>query len=783
MAFLQHLSPTDEKSLWAERPATVKPELEKRYSTRPVSASRYFPASKSGSLHKMKRPLYPDPATLSKLKPRRIAIDKERLYEETLALKMESNFFKEENTRLRTKMLHMEREIDRKDGFLEDLKSTSKERSFNSSFQSSHLIASLKTSIKELRQELRAKEEETLKAKRDVRISRLNELEVELQAYIDECTRLRHHLEEVMERMSTGTSTDLTGVEELVQKLSEERKAIEAELSACRQALTTAQQRTGALEKELKAAQSEQGETKAELEKAREETRKATAGETQLKAELAKFQQRTSDLTHQNKALEEEVQRLKLKSGKKVKPLVLAEEQKSEVYVPKVLSPVDFLERCGTAISGLAAGKKQAIKDVLNAQAIAAEALLKALKEAGVDTNAAEVQAAMEQPAVMQNLKSLVEPQLTPPLNSHQPSGAGTFRVKDDVEDSVAPYIPEEKGQSASNSLSIVQAAGPVDKEALAGILKALGFRLQLHRIAKNKLGSTLFGKNFDANETVQVEQLDKILRSPPFNITSLEESALVARFALEPDTGKASEPRIRDVIGKLFCVLEDWEVFSTTDESEFDKHISYLMTRAKDQFQALCQSRDANNHGFIDMKDLREISAELDFDFDEREFHYMELLFFSLNFQLNQVPYRKLLQAYATEDSLQDSTDRSGKGKTDSDSVPESERNTVVRGFMELIASELVRKSFKVRQVFRSKEGILYPDKLVAGMRALGIPDMEEREMVVFLEALQCEELDEYGIEMPLFEDILKGYGGEQKAKESESGSESPGHQLEHSF
>jgi hypothetical protein len=230
--------------------------------------------------------------------------------------------------------------------------------------------------------------------------------------------------------------------------------------------------------------------------------------------------------------------------------------------------------------------------------------------------------------------------------------------------------------------------------------------------------------------------------------------------------------------------VLEDWEVFSTTDESEFDKHISYLMTRAKDQFQALCQGRDVSNQGFIDMKDLREISAELGFDFDEREFHYMELLFFSLNFKLNQVPYRKLLQAYATEDSLQDSTERSGKEKTDSDSVPESERNTVVRGYMEQIATELVRKSLNVRQVFRSKEGILYPDKLVSGMRALGIPDMEEREMVVFLEALQCEELDEYGIEMPLFEDILKGYGSDKKGKDSNSESEeSPGHQLEHSF
>ena len=776
MAFLQHFSPTEEKLTWADRPVTVKPELDKRFSTRPVSASRYFPASKSGSLHKMKRPLYPDATTLSRLKPRKIAIDKERLYEETLALKMEANFFKEENTRLRTKMLQMEREIDRKDGFLEDLKSTSKERSFSSSYQSSHLIASLKTNIKELRQELRAKEEESLKAKRDIRASRMSELEVELQAYIDECTRLRHHLEEVMDRMANHTPADLSGVEELVQKIAEEKKQIETELVTTQQELTASQLRISSLEKDLKSSQTREISLKTELDKAKEDLKHTNSLETQLKADMQKSQQQISELLQRNKALEESIKGLKLKAEKTVSPRV--EE------VKQVLSPVDFLERCGGAVSGLSGGRKQMVKDVLDLQDIPSDALLQVLLKAGVETNSSEVQAALDQPAVMQNLRSLLEPQPSQPSNSHQPSGAGTFRVKDDVEDLVAPYISEDKGQSASQSLSNAQSSLPIDKSVLNLILKALGFRLQLHRIAKNKLGSTLFGKNFDPNGKITFEELDKILRNPPFNITSLEESGLVARYALELEPGKNMEPRAKDVIGKLFYVLDDWEVFSTTEESEFDKHISFLLTRTRDQFQALCEQFDPSNQGFIDMQSLREISSQLGFDFDDREFHYMELLFFSLNFQLNQVPYRKLLQAYATEDSIQDSSDRSGKYKPDTESVDESERNNVVRGYMELIATELVRKSLNARQIFRGKDGILYPDKLVAGMRALGIPDMKEREMVIFLEALQCEELDEYGIEMPLFEDILKGYGTQNKKESSEdSGSSHGHHQLEHSF
>lgn len=60
----------------------------------------------------------------------------------------------------------------------------------------SHITQNLKNHVKEMRSELKKKDEEVTKIKRTLKATNIQELEVEMKLYVDECTRLRHMLEE-----------------------------------------------------------------------------------------------------------------------------------------------------------------------------------------------------------------------------------------------------------------------------------------------------------------------------------------------------------------------------------------------------------------------------------------------------------------------------------------------------------------------------------------------------------------------------------------------------------
>lgn len=746
MSFLQHHSPNEEKELGQSRPSTVKPDLGsiQRLSTRPVSASKQFLASKSGTLQRPKRPTLPDAATLARLKPKHIALEKERLYEETLTLKMEANYFREENVKLRTKMQQLERELDRRDGMLEGLRGTAIKRNFSATLHSTHLVSSLKNTIKELRNELRTKEDETQKAKKDFRTSRITELETELQAYADECTRLKHHLEEVMETLFREREEEGRGLQEDLKARTEDWEQAKGQIAELEDALKGADLREKELEEQIKALKTQYG-------KLCESQRKASlTQDSGLIADLAQARLQLLASNEHTQVLETQILQLtSALAATKLQQSLVSQKPRSDDEQDRAMiatlekstavSLVEFVERCAQRLSVASVERKRVVRSILAEKSVAAKELWIALNAAGAETSLAEVQTAVDQPAILKDLNEVLRSPPKTQTASLNPSRNDTFRVKEDVEHRIAPYFPEYKTPA---EVSLDQSSLPTLSQATA--LKALGYRLQLRRIPKSKLSSILFGPD---KGTITKGKLATILTEPPLSFTNAEEIHLIVSYALDTE----QEATTKDVAMRLFAALEDWEVFTPADEADFDHHITELLSTVKSEFQEACRLRDPTDNGNITLSDLKTVCEELEIRLNSREYHYLELLFFSLNFTLNQVPYSKLIQAYA-DDSLNGSMSSEAGEK----SMREEDKKRVISGYLDLIAKELARKSLELRQVFHSKEGILYPDKLVAGMRTLGIPDMEEREMVVFLEALQCEDLDEYGIEMCVFEEIL---------------------------
>lgn len=63
---------------------------------------------------------------------------------------------------------------------------------------STHLTNSLKRNVKDLKSQLHIKETECQQLKKNLKATKISEIEVEMKIYVDECTRLRHMLEEVL---------------------------------------------------------------------------------------------------------------------------------------------------------------------------------------------------------------------------------------------------------------------------------------------------------------------------------------------------------------------------------------------------------------------------------------------------------------------------------------------------------------------------------------------------------------------------------------------------------
>ena len=282
-------------------------------SKRPATAKRPHL-----TVRKDKKSLTRDFSLLTKLKPRSIRIDKERLYEENLALKLRNNQLSEELIKLRTRITLAEKELNRKD-------------EQNDQFQvlkPAHLINRLKLSIRDLKVEILEKDEEVLKVKRQIKITKLTETEVEIQAYIDECTRLRRNLEEIMrqkespQRSTVDDKTIQQGL--LLGNLKSENENLNQALKQCNEEVNKWRDRVIELEKSKKSSSTKKNESfhlKTELQKIKlqldQANEKIGSKEGNYKDEMQRVKTQLDltqkEIASRDKLYKDEVQKLKQK--------------------------------------------------------------------------------------------------------------------------------------------------------------------------------------------------------------------------------------------------------------------------------------------------------------------------------------------------------------------------------------------------------------------------------------------------------------------------------------
>ena len=151
---------------------------------------------------------------ISRLRPKNVQQERERLYDDVMKQRMTTNNLNQENIKLKTRIHMIEAELQRKDRVIDDLVQQ-QEQNFGmpqGKFAAgrtgplkgeTHLVINLKRKIKELQSEKQRGDEEKSALERNIRSTRLTEIEVEVKLYMEECARLRHQLEEVIKSKDT----------------------------------------------------------------------------------------------------------------------------------------------------------------------------------------------------------------------------------------------------------------------------------------------------------------------------------------------------------------------------------------------------------------------------------------------------------------------------------------------------------------------------------------------------------------------------------------------------
>ena len=210
-----------------------------------------------------------------RLRPKLFVQDRERLFDDAMKQKMTANFLKDENVRLKTRIHVLESEVGKKEKIIDELLLQQDSYQlggvggpmiFNPKSAKarveSHLAMNLKRKVREQQMTIAQKQEELEQLRRNIRSTKLSEMEAELKMYADECQRLRAQLEElVRSRDSFADPDQMNAIEQrfqqqemLLAQLRNENTTLAMAFSSKDQECAQAREALADTEKKLKAA-------------------------------------------------------------------------------------------------------------------------------------------------------------------------------------------------------------------------------------------------------------------------------------------------------------------------------------------------------------------------------------------------------------------------------------------------------------------------------------------------------------------------------------------------
>ena len=131
-----------------------------------------------------------------KLIPASMMYQKEDLYDDNIHLKLQLNDYKDDNIRLRTRIAQLMANLRNRDKLFDELYKSAFITSAGTPAKNNLnkdvlLMINLKREVSDLKDIIYQKEAEILDLKKDIKSTKIKELEIDLRTYMQECGRLR----------------------------------------------------------------------------------------------------------------------------------------------------------------------------------------------------------------------------------------------------------------------------------------------------------------------------------------------------------------------------------------------------------------------------------------------------------------------------------------------------------------------------------------------------------------------------------------------------------------
>ena len=539
-------------NLQGSRPLSAK-ILEKRLGInsrrkqgRPTSAKRHYvyPVSKVSKVQNENH-------LLSRLRPTLITMDKERLYEENMALKLENNGLKAENMRIRTRLSQADKELTKKDEIIEEL--NNHERSPGHKYI--RLVSSLKQNIKEIKQDIKNKEEELQKLRKNLRSSKLNELEIEIQTYVDECVRLKHSMEELMKRKGQDTlqsiSEDTKYQNHIISNLKREKQDLIITISNLQEENAKFKEKLIDIEKGKKkngkkdinnALKLEIQKLKMQIENNLKEIKEK---DSDYQNEMISMKKNYDDVRiklefeeKKSRELKKEIENLNSRSVRVSENAFvsnaspppkqkIAEKPKEIIIIPTFFYKLhEILESKNMMITVFIS-----LLDKNQNGFIEIDELLNGMKKYGKDIQKKDIEDLIES----KHGKLIIS--LSKLVTAYSNYNFSNPENKKPESEELLPIPPKgSKVPTFQLDQSPQQKKIPLIKELeILAYLKHIAFCMQLHRLSKLDLSSTMFGKKIQADQLLSKEQLALYFKNPPFVFIQKNNIDKLCEFLVQP--------------------------------------------------------------------------------------------------------------------------------------------------------------------------------------------------------------------------------------------------------
>lgn len=530
---------------------------------------------------------------LTRAKQNKISIDKERLYIENMELKLKNQELNKAIIKFKAKIIQMERDKNKKSEI------SLVENPSNSNF----LVHLLKKTIKDLKIELSNKENEITKFKKTLKYTKIIEMELEVKAYIDECTRLKHHLEEIIEQTETSSKDNFQRdkIQSLMKVIDDNSKEIQRM-------------------KDQSKFDRGKGDTSP---KVKEEIKKYLKEIEGLKDNLAKYKKEFLD---ENLKIQKELAEEKGKNANLAFKLKEADRLIENLYLELKMmrqkKPSRFLvPKCLKCLFNLAKSAGVTVEEFIR-------------KQYG---NTLVIN-------VTQILYDLQE-------FDGSVKGEDLDKIIHYVQGSNQNEIHVDRLLKFFNTFNFEESLDFLDTSEKILHLK---FRMQLHRIDKAKFIESHFSSE---GKNIHMQELVLAISKAPFNF-SRQDSQLISNFIFNSKKQATYSEFLQNFEEKV----GDWEVFTPKEEENFDSFLMNLVSTHHSNLEKSCIQLDKNEKGFITTDEFRSVLLDSGIKVPERIHKYLLVLFYSHNMEINQVPYKQFFQAYTSNDEKEEETNKEDK-------------------------------------------------------------------------------------------------------------------------